>query len=80
MVNRVLMSPVDEQCGVYDPQAHVHAIAEDEADRAEPSGEQVRCAQERDRLVDHDQVTLVYGRAVGRCVSVTLGHAINSQQ
>lgn len=54
MINRVPVPFVDEQRRVDDPQAHVHAIAQDEADRAEPGREQIGRAQERDRLINHD--------------------------
>lgn len=65
---------------MVNPQCHVDAVADDEADRTEPHGEEVGSSEEYDRLVDHDEIALVYGHAVCGGIRVTLGHSVDSQE
>lgn len=74
------MSSIDKNHRMVNPRSHVQAISEYEPNGPEPRCQQVRCHQEENRFVNHDDVGLVDGAAVCCCVRVALGDAVDGDE
>lgn len=74
------MSSSDERGRVHDPQAHVDAVAQDEAHRAKDLDKGKGREEKGYGLVDHGEVALVDGGAVGGGVGVALGDPVDPEE